>query len=126
MTFLHRSTRAGLAPLVFALVFIIAQLGDAVGMPVGFCAVKAFLGIPCPGCGITTSVTALLHGRWAAALEANVAGPFVVLFVFAQLLVAAATAFLPDATIARATRLNDRALRAVLLSAWVIRLAEEV
>jgi len=30
---------------------------------------------PCPGCGLTTSITATLHGQVLAALKANIFGP---------------------------------------------------
>ncbi len=30
---------------------------------------------PCPGCGLTTSWTALLHGQWRSAFEAHPLGP---------------------------------------------------
>lgn len=34
---------------------------------------------PCPGCGMTTSWTALLHGNFGQALSANLMGPFLYL-----------------------------------------------
>lgn len=34
---------------------------------------------PCPGCGLTTSITALIHGDLAAAFHAHVMGPFLYL-----------------------------------------------
>jgi len=41
------------------------------------CLFQRFLGIPCPGCGICSSVRALLHGHWLKALTLNPAGPVV-------------------------------------------------
>jgi hypothetical protein len=115
--------RTGLAPAAFAIVFTVAQLSDVTGVPMAFCAFKSLVGIPCPGCGITTSIEALLHGSFAGALSANPAGPLVLLFAIAQLLLTAAAAarFLPDVTIARLSRLNDRALLVFLLLAWLTR-----
>ena len=115
---------AGVAPVAFVIVFTVAQLGDVIGVPVAHCALKMLLGIPCPGCGITTSIEALLRGNLAGALHANAAGPFVLLFVIAQILItiAAAARSLPDLTIARLSRLNDRSLVAVLLLTWLTRL----
>jgi hypothetical protein len=116
--------RTGLAPGVFAIVFALAKLSDATRTPIAFCAAKALLGVPCPGCGITTSVEALVRRRFADALEANAAGPSVLLFVVVQLLLTAAAAarFLPDITIARFSRLNDRTLLGFLLLTWLTRL----
>lgn len=34
---------------------------------------------PCPGCGLTTSFTALLHGQWGLAFSAHPLGPFLYL-----------------------------------------------
>lgn len=34
---------------------------------------------PCPGCGLTTSWTALLHGDWALAFHAHALGPLLYL-----------------------------------------------
>ena len=113
------------APIVFAAVFVLARLGDLLGVRVAFCVVKALLGVPCPGCGVTTSIEALLRGRWAEALHANAAGPFVVAFVVVQLLVAwmAESHRLSGPAIQRASRLNDRVLATVLVAAWLIRIA---
>lgn len=115
--------RAGVAPGVFAVVYIIAQLSHVTGVPVGFCVLKVVVGIPCPGCGVTTSIEALLRGSLARAVTVNAAGPLVLLFVIAQLVVMAAAAlrWLPDITIDRISELNDRSLLAVLLTVWFAR-----
>ena len=39
------------------------------------CPSVLFFHRPCPGCGLTTSFTAFLHGHWAAAFQANAFGP---------------------------------------------------
>jgi hypothetical protein len=105
-------------------VFTLAQLSDLVGVPVAFCAFKTLLGIPCPGCGITTSIAALIRGNWGEALNANAAGPVVLLFAILQLLLTAAAAshLLSDTDIARHSRVNDRALLAFLLLPWLTQL----
>lgn len=46
------------------------------GLP---CPLRMLTGIPCPFCGMTTSVEDVLHAHPLAALAANPAGPFVVL-----------------------------------------------
>jgi len=38
------------------------------------CAMKALTGFPCPSCGMTTSISLVMHGDLAAASEANPAG----------------------------------------------------
>lgn len=93
-------------------------------MRIAFCAVKEVLGIPCPGCGITTSVAALLRGHFVRAVEANAAGPLVVAFFVAQTSLAAAARarLLPDRTVLSCSRLNDRALIVFLLLSWLTRL----
>jgi hypothetical protein len=114
---------AARAPGVFVAVFALAQLSNGLGVPVAFCAFKAFLGIPCPGCGITTSIASLISGNWREALHANAAGPLVVLFALIQLLLSAATAahFFRAERVVRHSRLNDRALLTFLLLAWLTR-----
>jgi hypothetical protein len=39
------------------------------------CASVVLFGRPCPGCGMTTSITALAHGQIAASFEAHPFGP---------------------------------------------------
>lgn len=46
----------------------------------GGCLFKKLFGIPCLGCGIRSSIAALVHGNYEQALVYNPAGPFV-LFV---------------------------------------------
>jgi hypothetical protein len=114
---------AGLAPFAFGSVFTLSQLSDAAGVPIALCIMKTLVGIPCPGCGITTSVALLTRSRISEALEANPAGPVVALFVIVQVLlvVAAAARFLPDTTTVRLSRTHDRVLVASLICAWMAR-----
>lgn len=41
------------------------------------CLFEKILGIPCPGCGICSSIHALLNGNWQQAISYNPCGPFV-------------------------------------------------
>jgi hypothetical protein len=41
------------------------------------CTLRSVTGVPCPSCGMTTSISLLLHGDLAAAWRANWAGVFV-------------------------------------------------
>jgi len=50
------------------------------GLP---CPLRTLTGVPCPLCGMTTSVEATVHGHLLAALRANPAGPFAVLAALA-------------------------------------------
>jgi len=43
---------------------------------------------PCPGCGLTTSWTALIHGNFGFAFQAHPLGPFLYLFFTATALLA--------------------------------------
>jgi hypothetical protein len=56
------------------------------------CPIKAVLGIPCPGCGLSRACALWLHGQWQASLQAHAFAP---LFLGAVGLVAV-TAVLPN------------------------------
>jgi hypothetical protein len=45
---------------------------EQLGLPA--CALMEFTGFPCPGCGVTTSLSHLAHGHWRAALAAQPIG----------------------------------------------------
>jgi hypothetical protein len=65
--------------------------GDA-GLP---CPLRTITGVPCPLCGMTTSVVAAVHGNAADALAANPAGIALVLAAVALLLFRPARLLLP-------------------------------
>ncbi len=50
------------------------------GLPGWACPFKSLLGIPCPGCGLTTAMGQLLHGQLSQALQTHAFAP---LFLFA-------------------------------------------
>ncbi len=50
------------------------------------CISHALTGWHCPGCGLTRSCTALLHGHWRQALAYNVLSPIILTLVSVQLL----------------------------------------
>jgi hypothetical protein len=64
-------------------VFSFLQVGlHMLGLPVWSCPIKAFLGIPCPGCGLTLAMDELLHGHVLASLQTHVFAPvFLVVFL---------------------------------------------
>ena len=58
----------------------------ALGLPGWICPIKATLGVPCPGCGLSTAMVLLLRGEWRAALATHAFAP-VFLLGFALLVV---------------------------------------
>lgn len=50
------------------------------------CLMQVCFGLPCPGCGITHALRALLAGNWQASLAANPAGIMIALCLIFQLL----------------------------------------
>ena len=75
------------------------------------CPLRALTGIPCPLCGMTTSVEATVHGDLADAFATNPAGP---------LFVAAAVAFLLART--RRLAIGRWWLVAVVAAIWAYEL----
>ena len=61
----------------------------ATGLDGWQCPVKAALGIPCPGCGLSTAMVLLLRGEWRAALSTHAFAP-VLLFGFVLMAVVTA------------------------------------
>ncbi len=114
------AARLALTPGALVGFFTIGWVAHEAEIPIAFCAVKQLLGVPCPGCGITRSIAALLAGSPTTALEFNAAGPFVVTFFFIQLALVAAAAVgaAPDQTILRSARLSDRMLLVLILGVW--------
>lgn len=103
---------AGGFALVGCLVFAVATIlspYDTHGRPLSHgthrqlglppCAMKALTGIPCPSCGMTTSISLVMHGDLAAASEANPAGLIVAgLGLVATVWLAAVAAGIPAGT----------------------------
>ncbi len=88
------------------------------------CLMQALAGIPCPGCGILTSLFALARGDLGSCWRANPAGTLVGALVLAQV-PAHALALLRDSlskAMTRATAISGTAVLAVLLVVWGIRL----
>ena len=65
-------------PLMFAVAWFYAP--QAQGGPV-ICVFHNLTGAPCPGCGLTRSVCALVHGRWGQAIGQHPLGPLVALLI---------------------------------------------
>jgi hypothetical protein len=96
---------------------------DGVPLP-GVCAFRDVTGIPCPGCGLTRSWVALLHGDLAWSLRFHPLGWLVLLYALAQ-----ATRHGAWLAVARVRRRIERVgwfldrgivgLGALLLIAWI-------
>lgn len=82
---------------------------EQLGIP--HCGMRAFLGVPCPGCGLTTAFAHLARADLAAALEANPA---------ALLLFSLTAAAVPFAT---ASAIAGRPFTPVLAHPWTARVA---
>jgi len=70
-------------------------------LPSWQCPIRATLGIPCPGCGLSRAIAAILHGDWQTALTIHAFAPIAII-VFSIVLVAA---FLPKSA---RTQLENR------------------
>jgi hypothetical protein len=99
----------------------------ATGLPAWPCPVKTFLGIPCPGCGLSTAVVYLLHGKWENGLRSHAFAPF---FLFGFVLAAAISALPGDTrrqAVSGVARFEQRTgivafLLLGLVAYWVLRL----
>jgi hypothetical protein len=69
--------------LMLALAFVLPLFPHDPGLP---CPLRTVTGVPCPFCGMTTSVKATCHGHLLAAVSANPFGPVAVLVAVALLL----------------------------------------
>jgi Protein of unknown function (DUF2752) len=96
----------------------LAMLGAAAALPLlpghaGLpCPLRTLTGVPCPICGMTTSVEATVHGHLIAALQANPAGPLAVL----------AAVLLLVRRPSRAIRIPTLAVAGLLLGLWIFEL----
>ena len=91
------------------------------------CSARVLLGVPCPGCGMTTSFSHFVRGQWASSLKAN-AGGFVLAVVSALAVVwAAGTAWRGRSAVVRdpvpVLIVGLSLAGTVALGAWGVRLA---
>lgn len=87
-------------PLAFSVVVVIASRLTPSSAGVGThrelglppCPFYYFTGLKCPGCGLTTSFTCVVHFRWLDAFKAHPLGPFLFL-LFALLAISSLLEF---------------------------------
>ena len=109
-TTIDTSDARGAALAMLAAAATLPLLPGHAGLP---CPLRTLTGVPCPLCGMTTSVEATVHGHLLAALRANPAGPFAVL---------AALALLVRRRPAGALRVPTIAVAGVVLGLWIFEL----
>jgi hypothetical protein len=76
------SDARGAALAMLAAAATLPLLPGHAGLP---CPLRTLTGVPCPLCGMTTSVEATVHGHFLVGLRANPAGPFLMLAALALL-----------------------------------------
>lgn len=59
-------------PALFVAAYLYPRIPVVAGMEI--CAVKHFLGLPCPGCGLTTAFIRLTHGDIRGSIDAHPLG----------------------------------------------------
>jgi hypothetical protein len=108
-TTIDTSDARGAALAMLAAAATLPLLPGHGGLP---CPLRTLTGVPCPLCGMTTSVEATAHGHLLAALRANPAGPFAVLAALGLLV----------RRPARALRIPTIAVAGVVLGLWIFEL----
>jgi len=99
----------------------------ATGLPGWPCPIKAALGVPCPGCGLSAAVVLLLRGRWSYALRVHAFAPVFLLGIMLMMMVSLLPADLHRRAVARIAALERRTgivafLLLGLVAYWVLRL----
>ena len=121
----HLAGRVACSVGAFVLVAALPSAADALAAASGSqCLALTWLGWPCPGCGITTSLRALAAGDVAAAMHANPAGLAVAVVLVGQGVLAGVGLWRRAGESAIHTWLGrlDRVLLGSLGAAWVARI----
>ena len=86
------------------------------GLPGWRCPIKAATGIPCPGCGLTAAIEALLHGDWRNSLSLHAFAPIFLL----SFIVMAFVSLLPEMARQRAILGISSLEKRTGITAWVL------
>jgi hypothetical protein len=111
-------------PALFLCAYIIAAFPAITNLPL--CAVKSFVGIDCPGCGLTRSIAFLTHGEIRKSIDLHPMGivvALILIYLFARTL----TVFIIGKEIRPFTsqKARDTLLMiflAALLGQWLVKL----
>ena len=127
-----RSTALTLAGLPLVLLMIAGQLEPS---PIGMgthqqlglppCTMRVLAGMRCPGCGMTTSWSYLMHGQWRESLAANLGGFMLAFYSLAFAAVCGRvglTGRMPSYQIQRFLALGLLAIAAVAIATWGLRM----
>lgn len=87
-----RAVQLGLLPLAVLYAFLPPALADRIDLP---CLWLTLFGAACPGCGLKSAISCLLHGDFARALTINALSPLV-LALLAWLFITTITATLKE------------------------------
>jgi len=89
---------------------------NLLGLPGWQCPIKATLGFPCPGCGLTLALIALLRGQWRVALATHAFAP---VFLIA-ILVMIGMSLLPEVQRQRALSWLSGIEQRTGITAWIL------
>lgn len=84
---------------------------NALGLYSWHCPIHSFWGVPCPGCGITRGLFALMQGDWAGAVKSNWLSIAVALLWIATAVVALGDVITRQSFLQQCYELADRRLR---------------
>lgn len=89
---------------------------NLVGLTGWVCPIRAATGIPCPGCGLTTSIMQFLRGHFAESLETHAFAPVFLLALF----VISAALILPSNPRQQLLAVVERLETRFGVTAWVL------
>jgi hypothetical protein len=89
---------------------------NLVGLPGWICPIRAATGIPCPGCGLTTSAVQFLRGNFVESFETHAFAPVFLLALF----IMAAALILPSNPRQQLITFVDRLETRFGVTAWVL------
>lgn len=111
------------AGILISCLFIFLSVPILIHVP-HLCLAQRVFGIPCPGCGVTHSILALLQFRFQAAWNFNPAGIVVAVYFVLQILWRACVlgSLITSLLVARLSRAGEILVMVVLFGVWFERL----